>query len=58
MIATPPDQGEVVLARVVAGLEAAEVATIIGKRRQRARPVPALHRLAERLAEDIRVRGR
>ena len=61
LIATlPPDQAEVVLLRVVAGLEVAEVATITGKRPGNVRVLShrALRRLAERLAEDVRVRGR
>ena len=60
LIATlPPDQAEVVLLRVVAGLEVAEVAAITGKRPGNVRVLAhrALRRLAERLAEDIRVRG-
>jgi RNA polymerase sigma-70 factor, ECF subfamily len=60
LIATlPPDQAEVVLPRVVAGLEVAEVATITGKRPGNVRVLShrALRHLAERLAEDIRVRG-
>ena len=45
-----------VLLRVVAGLEVAEVATITGKRPGNVRVLShrALHRLAERLGEDIR----
>ena len=57
LIATlPPDQ---VLLRVVAGLEVAEVAAITGKRPGNVRVLAhrALRRLAERLAEGVRVRG-
>jgi RNA polymerase sigma-70 factor (ECF subfamily) len=60
LIATlPPDQAEVVLLRVVAGLEVAEVAAITGKRPGNVRVLShrALRRLAERLATDVRVRG-
>jgi RNA polymerase sigma-70 factor (ECF subfamily) len=60
LIATlPPDQAEVVLLRVVAGLEVAEVAAITGKRPGNVRVLAhrALRRLAERLGEDVRVRG-
>ena len=60
LIATlPPDQAEVVLLRVVAGLEVAEVAAITGKRPGNVRVLAhrALRRLAERLAEGVRVRG-
>jgi RNA polymerase sigma-70 factor, ECF subfamily len=58
LIATlPPDQAEVVLLRVVAGLEVAEVAAITGKRPGNVRVLAhrALRRLAERLAGDVRV---
>jgi RNA polymerase sigma-70 factor (ECF subfamily) len=61
LIATlPPDQAEVVLLRVVAGLDVAEVATITGKRPGHVRVVAhrALRRLAAHLAQDKRVRGR
>ena len=60
LIATlPPDQAEVVLLRVVAGLEVAQVAAITGKRPGNVRVLThrALRRLAERLAADTRVRG-
>jgi RNA polymerase sigma-70 factor (ECF subfamily) len=58
LIATlPPDQAEVVLLRVVAGLEVAEVAALIGKRPGNVRVLShrALRRLAERLGQDTRV---
>jgi RNA polymerase sigma-70 factor (ECF subfamily) len=62
LIATlPPEQAEVVLLRVVAGLEVAEVAAITGKRPGNVRVLThrALRRLAERLADAERpVRGR
>jgi RNA polymerase sigma-70 factor, ECF subfamily len=60
MIATlPPDQAEVVMLRVVAGLDVAEVAAITGKRPGNVRVLAhrALRRLAERLQEDVRRRG-
>ena len=60
LIATlPPDQAEVVLLRVVAGLEVAEVAAITGKHPGNVRVLAhrALRRLAERLGDDVRVRG-
>jgi RNA polymerase sigma-70 factor, ECF subfamily len=60
LIATlPRDQAEVVLLRVVAGLEVAEVAAITGKRPGNVRVLAhrALRRLAERLQADTRVRG-
>jgi RNA polymerase sigma-70 factor (ECF subfamily) len=60
MIATlPPDQAEVVLLRVVAGLEVAEVAALTGKRPGNVRVLAhrALRRLAERLGEDVAVPG-
>jgi RNA polymerase sigma-70 factor, ECF subfamily len=60
MIATlPPDQAEVILLRVVAGLEVAEVAAITGKRPGTVRVLAhrALRRLAERLTQDTPVRG-
>jgi RNA polymerase sigma-70 factor (ECF subfamily) len=60
LIATlPPDQAEVVLLRVVAGLEVAEVAAITGKRPGNVRVLAhrGLRRLAERLGGDVRVRG-
>ena len=59
LIATlPPDQAEVVLLRVVAGLEVAEVAAITGKRPGHVRVLAhrALRRLATRLGEPARVR--
>ena len=48
-----------VLLRVVAGLEVAEVAAITGKRPGNVRVLAhrALRRLAERLEADTRVRG-
>jgi RNA polymerase sigma-70 factor, ECF subfamily len=60
LIATlPPDQAEVVLLRVVAGLEVAQVAAITGKRPGNVRVLThrGLRRLAGRLAADTRVRG-
>jgi RNA polymerase sigma-70 factor (ECF subfamily) len=55
----PRDQAEVVLLRVVAGLDVAQVATITGKRPDTVRVVAhrALRRLARRLDADDRVRG-
>jgi RNA polymerase sigma-70 factor, ECF subfamily len=55
----PPDQAEVVLLRVVAGLDVAQVATITGKRPGTVRVIAhrALRRLAQRLGADARVRG-
>jgi RNA polymerase sigma-70 factor (ECF subfamily) len=60
LIATlPPDQAEVVLLRVVAGLDVAQVAAITGKVPGNVRVLThrALRRLAGRLAADTRVRG-
>jgi RNA polymerase sigma-70 factor (ECF subfamily) len=60
LIATlPPDQAEVVLLRVVAGLGVAQVAAITGKRPGNVRVLThrALRRLADRLAAEPRVRG-
>jgi RNA polymerase sigma-70 factor (ECF subfamily) len=60
MIATlPPDQAEVVLLRVVAGLDVAQVAALTSKRPGNVRVLThrALRRLAERLGQDIRVHG-
>jgi RNA polymerase sigma-70 factor, ECF subfamily len=60
LIATlPPDQAEVVLLRVVGGLDVAEVAAITGKRPGNVRVLShrALRRLAERLEADTRVQG-
>jgi RNA polymerase sigma-70 factor (ECF subfamily) len=60
LIATlPPGQAEVVLLRVVAGLDVAQVAAITGKRPGNVRVLThrALRRLADRLAADTRVRG-
>ena len=60
LIATlPPDQAEVVLLRVVAGLEVAEVAAITGKHPGNVRVLShrALRRLAELLGTAPRVRG-
>jgi RNA polymerase sigma-70 factor, ECF subfamily len=55
----PRDQAEVVLLRVVAGLDVVQVATITGKRPDTVRVVAhrALRRLARRLDADDRVRG-
>jgi RNA polymerase sigma-70 factor, ECF subfamily len=60
LIATlPRDQAEVVLLRVVAGLEVAEVAAITGKRPGHVRVLAhrALRRLATRLGEPTPLRG-
>jgi RNA polymerase sigma-70 factor, ECF subfamily len=60
LIATlPPDQAEVVLLRVVAGLDVAQVAASTGKRPGNVRVLThrALRRLADRLSADTRVRG-
>jgi RNA polymerase sigma-70 factor (ECF subfamily) len=60
LIATlPPDQAEVVLLRVVAGLDVAQVAAITGKRPGNVRVLThrALRRLADRLGADTRVPG-
>ena len=60
LIATlTPDQAEVVLLRVVAGLDVAQVAAITGKRPGNVRVLThrALRRLADRLGTDTRVRG-
>lgn len=50
----PPDQAEVVLLRVVAGLDVADVAKMLGKRPGHVRVLQhrALHRLAEQLARE------
>jgi RNA polymerase sigma-70 factor (ECF subfamily) len=55
----PRDQAEVILLRVVAGLDVAQVATITGKRPGTVRVIAhrALRRLAERLGAGARVRG-
>src|SRR4030095_3094952 len=55
----PRDQAEVILLRVVAGLDVAQVATITGKRPGTVRVLAhrALRRLAQRLGADERVRG-
>ena len=61
LIATlPPDQADVVLLRVVAGLDVAEVATITGKRPGTVRVLAhrALRRLAAQLTQEERMRGR
>jgi RNA polymerase sigma-70 factor, ECF subfamily len=61
LIATlPPDQAEVVLLRLVADLDVAEVATITGKRPGHVRVLAhrALRRLAQQLSQADRVRGR
>jgi RNA polymerase sigma-70 factor, ECF subfamily len=52
--ALPRDQGEVILLRVLAGLEVADVAEIIGKRPGAVRVLQhrALQRLAEQLARE------
>jgi RNA polymerase sigma-70 factor, ECF subfamily len=52
----PSDQADVVLLRVVAGLEVAEVAGILGKKQGTVRVLQhrALHRLAEQLAREGR----
>ncbi len=54
--ALPPDQAEIVLLRVVGGLDAAEVGTIVGKTPGAVRVLQhrALERLARRLAEERR----
>ena len=60
LVATlPRDQAEVVLLRVVAGLDVAQVAAITGKRPGTVRVLAhrALRRLAQRLDADARVRG-
>jgi len=51
----PPDQAEVVTLRVVAGLDVAQVATIVGKRAGAVRVLShrGLRRLAERLGADF-----
>jgi RNA polymerase sigma-70 factor, ECF subfamily len=55
----PRDQAEVVLLRVVAGLDVAQVAAITGKRPGTVRVLAhrALRRLAQRLDAEERVRG-
>lgn len=61
LIATlPPDQADVVLLRVVAGLDVAEVAAITGKRPGTVRVLAhrALRRLAAQLTQEARMRGR
>jgi RNA polymerase sigma-70 factor (ECF subfamily) len=52
----PPDQAEIVLLRVVAGLPVDEVAAITGRRAGTVRVLQhrALRRLAERLENDVR----
>jgi len=52
----PPDQAEVVLLRVVAGLDAEEVAAIVGKKAGAVRVLQhrALKRLSGRLARERR----
>jgi len=52
----PPDQAEVVLLRVVAGLDVAEVATIVGKKAGAVRVLQhrALKRLSRRLMRERR----
>jgi len=51
----PPDQAEVVTLRVVAGLEVAEVAAVVGKRAGAVRVLShrGLRRLAELLGDDV-----
>jgi RNA polymerase sigma-70 factor (ECF subfamily) len=61
LIATLPlDQAEVVLLRVVAGLDVAEVATITGKRPGNVRVLAhrALRRLAAHLTHEAQIQGR
>lgn len=50
----PPDQGEVILLRVLAGLDVADVAEILGKKPGAVRVLQhrALQRLAEQLARE------
>ena len=52
--ALPPDQGEVILLRVLAGLDVAEVAEMLGKKPGAVRVLQyrALRRLAEQLARE------
>jgi RNA polymerase sigma-70 factor, ECF subfamily len=52
--ALPPDQGEVILLRVLAGLDVADVAEILGKKPGAVRVLQhrALQRLAEQLARE------
>jgi RNA polymerase sigma-70 factor (ECF subfamily) len=52
--ALPPDQGEVILLRVLAGLDVADVAEIVGKKPGAVRVLQhrALQRLAEQLARE------
>lgn len=52
--ALPPDQAEVILLRVLAGLDVADVAEIVGKKPGAVRVLQhrALHRLAEQLARE------
>jgi RNA polymerase sigma-70 factor, ECF subfamily len=56
----PPDQAEVVTLRVVAGLEVAQVAAIVGKRAGAVRVLShrGLRRLAQRLGAGIPTAGR
>ena len=56
----PPDQAEVVLLRVVAGLDVAEVAAITGKRPGNVRVLAhrALRRLAAHLTHEAQIQGR
>jgi RNA polymerase sigma-70 factor (ECF subfamily) len=51
----PPDQAEVVVLRVVGGLEVAEVARIVGKRPGAVRVLA--HRGLRRLAERVEAAG-
>jgi RNA polymerase sigma-70 factor (ECF subfamily) len=56
LIATlPPDQAEVVLLRVVAGLDVAQVAQVVGRRPGTVRVMA--HRGLRRLAEDLAARS-
>jgi RNA polymerase sigma-70 factor, ECF subfamily len=54
--ALPPDQGEVILLRVLAGLDVAEVAEIVGKKPGAVRVLQ--HRALQRLAEQLVREGR
>ena len=60
LIATlPPDQAEVIMVRVVAGLDVAEVARMLGKRPGTVRVLAhrGLRRLAERLPVTVKRRN-
>jgi RNA polymerase sigma-70 factor, ECF subfamily len=54
--ALPPEQGEVILLRVVAGLDVADVARILGKKPGTVRVLQ--HRALQRLAEQLAREGR